>query len=113
VILEIKADFMDLLGIIIYSFLGALILGLGYTLWLLFDILPVTVPSARSSGKVNRRSSDSEAVLLERKLLTLVGGARAIATRLLVSIRFKNPSKSKKWCYEKAIYDLQRDRRAI
>ncbi len=99
---------MVLLGIILYSFLGFLILGLAYAIWLFIDILPAR-PVRKNESRGNRNRSDR----LEEKLLTMVGGDRSVATRLLVNVRFKYPQKSKTWCYEKVIHDLQRDRRAI
>ncbi|MEG3439362.1 hypothetical protein V0288_19705 [Pannus brasiliensis CCIBt3594] len=101
-------DFIAWLGILIYSFLGVLILGGIYAIWLILDILPKT-----SSGTQGKRASKSAVNHLERQLLSMVGGDRAVATRLLLNIRFKHPQKSKNWCYEKVIYDLQRDRRSI
>jgi hypothetical protein len=99
---------MDLLSIIVYSFLGLLMLGLVYTSWFLID----TLPSQPLKGKKYRENS-SGSTYLEKKLLRMVGGNRAIVTRLLFNVRCKNPHKSKTWCYEKVIYDLQRDRGAI
>lgn len=37
---------------------------------------------------------------------------RATAERLLALAREYNPHRSEQWCYEKVIYDLERDRRA-
>ena len=36
----------------------------------------------------------------------------AIAERLIVQVREKNPTQDYRWCIEKAIYDLERDRMA-
>jgi hypothetical protein len=104
---------MDFLGLIIYSFLGFLFLSLIYTLWLLIDILPTAgIPRGQTRGK-GRQNTPNASSSLERKLLSLVGGDQSLATRLLFNIRWKNPQKSRTWCYEKVIYDLQRDRGAI
>lgn len=46
-----------------------------------------------------------------RKLMTLTRD-RATAERLLKLTREYNPHRSEQWCYEKVIYDLERDRRA-
>lgn len=48
---------------------------------------------------------------LESRLVFLVGN-RASAYRLVDSLKRSNPHRSEKWCYEKAIRDLERDRRA-
>ncbi|MEM0981696.1 MAG: hypothetical protein AAGH78_15665 [Cyanobacteria bacterium P01_H01_bin.58] len=37
---------------------------------------------------------------------------RRVSERLIERIEFNNPGRSKRWCVEKAIYDLQRDRRS-
>ncbi len=46
----------------------------------------------------------------ERELLRLVGGNRAVADRLVEQVQLRNPQHSEQWCWEKAIYDIQRDR---
>jgi hypothetical protein len=46
----------------------------------------------------------------ERELLRLVGGNRAVAERLVEQVHLRNPQHSEQWCWEKAIYDIQRDR---
>jgi hypothetical protein len=104
---------MNFLGIIIYSFLGFLFLSLIYALWLLIDILPTASISKGQKRRKGSQNTSSASSSLERKLLSLVGGDRSLATRLLLNVRWKNPRKSRTWCYEKVIYDLQRDRGAI
>jgi hypothetical protein len=47
---------------------------------------------------------------LERKLLKLLGGSQSTAHRLIEQSRLRNPDKSADWHWEKAIYDLERDR---
>lgn len=47
---------------------------------------------------------------LERKLLKLLGGNRNTADRLIQQSRLRNPDKPADWHWEKAIYDLERDR---
>lgn len=37
---------------------------------------------------------------------------RRVSERLIERIEFNHPGRSKQWCVEKAIYDLQRDRRS-
>ncbi|HSM80268.1 MAG TPA: hypothetical protein VLS96_01215 [Nodosilinea sp.] len=46
----------------------------------------------------------------QRELLRLVGGNRAVAQRLVEQVQLRNPHHSEQWCWEKAIYDIQRDR---
>ncbi|WP_334311576.1 hypothetical protein, partial [Microcystis aeruginosa] len=70
----------------------------------------------RSTSQNNRQNlpiSQPKLFYLERELLTLVNGDKALATRLLLNIRLRNPQRSKSWCYEKVIYDLKRDRGGI
>jgi hypothetical protein len=47
---------------------------------------------------------------LERKLLKLLGGNQSTANRLIQQSQLRNPDKSADWHWEKAIYDLERDR---
>lgn len=47
---------------------------------------------------------------VERKLLKLLGGDRKTANRLIQQSRRRYPDKSADWHWEKAIYDLERDR---
>ncbi len=47
---------------------------------------------------------------LERKLLKLLGGKHKTAHRLIQQSRLRYPDKSADWHWEKAIYDLERDR---
>ncbi|MEM1311647.1 MAG: hypothetical protein AAGF98_19465 [Cyanobacteria bacterium P01_H01_bin.153] len=37
---------------------------------------------------------------------------RRVSERLIERIEFNHPGRSRRWCVEKAIYDLQRDRRS-
>jgi len=48
----------------------------------------------------------------QRQLLRLVGGNRAVAERLVEQVRVRYPNHNEQWCWEKAIYDIQRDRRS-
>ncbi len=47
---------------------------------------------------------------LERKLLKLLGNNHSTAHRLIQQSRLRYPDKSADWHWEKAIYDLERDR---
>ena len=62
----------------------------------------------RPAPKV-RIGSPSRAV--QRKLMGLVGNDRDIAEGLAQRLKLKHPGRSDDWCWEKAIYDLERDRR--
>jgi hypothetical protein len=48
----------------------------------------------------------------QRELLRLVGGNRAVAERLVEQVQVRYPNHDQQWCWEKAIYDIQRDRRS-
>ena len=48
---------------------------------------------------------------LDQELLSLLGGDRKAALRLLRNARKNNPGRSYLWYHEKAIRDLERDRR--
>ncbi|NER84214.1 MAG: tetratricopeptide repeat protein [Leptolyngbya sp. SIO1D8] len=47
---------------------------------------------------------------VQRKLLRLVGDDRKIAVGLVQRLKLKHPGKHEDWYWEKAIYDLMRDR---
>ena len=47
-----------------------------------------------------------------RQLLGLVGGNSTVAQRLVSDVQTRNPGRTEQWCWEKAIYDIERDRRA-
>jgi hypothetical protein len=44
------------------------------------------------------------------KLHKLAHSDKAVAARLASQVAFNHPHKSEQWCYEKAIFDLERDR---
>lgn len=58
--------------------------------------------------KSRRESADPR---LWKQLMTMLHGDKAAATRLIEHERMRNPDKSEKWLLEKAIWQLQRDRR--
>jgi uncharacterized protein HemY len=70
----------------------------------------------RHQLSIGRRSNSSSRKFrpqqshLERKLLKLLGGNHNTAQRLIQQSRLRNPDKSADWHWEKAIYDLERDR---
>ncbi len=69
----------------------------------------------RVGSKRPSKSSSSTAIKpqhphLERKLLKLLSGNRNTANRLIHQSQLRYPDKSADWHWEKAIYDLERDR---
>lgn len=48
---------------------------------------------------------------LEKEIIMLLNGDRKTATRLIKSQRRANRDRSYRWCLEKVIRDLERDRR--
>ncbi|MEQ9671308.1 hypothetical protein [Coleofasciculus sp. G2-EDA-02] len=48
---------------------------------------------------------------LQRRL-ELLAGSKETARRLVIAVARGNPKKNTRWCQEKAIADLERDRRA-
>lgn len=56
-------------------------------------------------------SLDSVPPRLMNKLDSLTRDRR-VSERLIERIAFNHPRRSKRWCVEKAIYDIQRDRRS-
>ena len=69
----------------------------------------------RKTGVGRRRNLNSRQLRpqhsqLERKLLKLLGGNQNTAYRLIQQSRLRYPDKSADWHWEKAIYDLERDR---
>jgi hypothetical protein len=48
---------------------------------------------------------------LERRFLVMLGGQRETAIRLLASIQTRYPDRDEQWWLEKALSDLERDRR--
>jgi hypothetical protein len=66
-----------------------------------------------SSGGQNRRDNRQirpQHPQLERKLVKLLGGNQKAANRLIQQSQLRHPDKSADWHWEKAIYDLERDR---
>ena len=58
-----------------------------------------------------RPTSRKASPYLAKELLILVNGDTNTARRLLRNINRTNPGRSVDWCLEKAILDLERDRR--
>jgi len=49
----------------------------------------------------------------QAQLLRLVNGHRPTALRLVEQLQLRHPDRSEQWCWEKAIFDIERDRRRI
>lgn len=63
------------------------------------------------SNRLRARSSNTIPNHLMRELDRLTRDRR-VSERLIERIAFDHPGRSKRWCVEKAIYDIQRDRRS-
>ncbi len=95
----------------IISIVLAIALILAVVSWLTGYRLPIyrrpkggNYTSTPRSRGVSRRT--------RRQLLGLVGGNAAVAQRLVSDVGDRNPERTEQWCWEKAIYDIERDRRA-
>jgi hypothetical protein len=88
---------------------GAIAITLGICLlcfaWLQRDRLQISRRLNSSNRDFRPRQTH-----LERKLLKLLGNNRSTAHRLIQQSRLRYPDKSADWHWEKAIYDLERDR---
>ncbi len=94
----------------------AIALLLALTSWLTGYRLPLNWPT-RSRAISNRGHSSIQrdrgvARGTRKQLLRLVGGNAAVAQRLVSDVSARNPGRPEQWCWEKAIYDIERDRRA-
>lgn len=65
-------------------------------------------------GGTNRRQGGSARTIPPRLMRELdrLTRDRRVSERLIERISFDNPGRSGAWCVEKAIYDIQRDRRS-
>jgi hypothetical protein len=103
-------SFIASLGLIIccLAIVGACIL----TPLLLLDKVPLRTSSKqriRKSANATQTSNVSQNI--QSRLLTLLNHDRAAAKRLVQKVQLDNPSRSMQWCWEKAVFDLERDRR--
>ena len=91
----------------IFSVIFAIVLVVAVFCWLTGYRLPIrfAVPSLPNSSPGVPRST-------RQRLMRLVNGNQAVAARLVQRVRSQNPDRSEQWCWEKAIYDIERDRRA-
>lgn len=97
---------MSILSIVI-----AIALLLAVYSWLTGYRLPI---SRRSTGTHRTSLPRAQGVsrTTRKRLLRLVGGNASVAQRLVQDVRDRNPDRPEQWCWEKAIYDIERDRRA-
>lgn len=101
----------------LFSILIAIALLLALTSWLTGYRLPIQLPKTSGRGGSIRGASGSArprgvARDTRKQLLRLVGGNAAVAQRLVSDLQARNPGRPEQWCWEKAIYDIERDRRA-
>lgn len=91
----------------IFSVIFITVLVVAVFCWLTGYRLPFrfAVPSLPTGATGVSRST-------QQRLMRLVNGNRAVAARLVDRVRSQNPDRSEQWCWEKAIYDIERDRRA-
>lgn len=90
------------------SIILAIVLVVAVFCWVTGYRLPVlTAPSRGSRGGSGRVSRATQ-----QQLLRLTGGNRSVAQRLVERVRSQHPDRSEQWWWEKAIYDIERDRRA-
>lgn len=66
--------------------------------------------SRRRSRPIEFQPHGTVSTTTERHLLRLMNGDRTAALRLVAQAKQRNPGRSEQWCWEKVIYDLERDR---
>lgn len=90
--------------------MGYLILGL-ITLVVLVFVFWNKGSSSRYHHSPSRHSEKSVPKPTQKQLIAMVGGDRRTVNRLLQDLRLRHPGESETWYWEKAIFDLERDRR--
>ncbi len=82
----------------------------------LFRLVQWAIAQMHGSQPVGRLGSPSGSARhsrrLERELVTMLNGNRKEAERLVSYIKRTHPGQPEDWYWDKAIYDLMRDRRA-
>ena len=58
-----------------------------------------------------RRSSPRRTSRPPKRIVSLLNGDAATAQRLFETAQLRNPGESDQWCWEKVLWDLERDRR--
>ncbi len=77
--------------------------------WLTGRRLPIQGRRPSRSRSIQRDRGVSRST--RKQLIRLVGGNAAVAQRLVRDVQVRNPGRTEQWCWEKAIYDIERDRR--
>lgn len=77
---------------------------MGWGVLIAIAVIVLVIRQWQKQGGVNFKSSRSEA-----QLVKLVG--RDVAERLIKNATLRYPGRDRVWCADKALYDLQRDRR--
>jgi hypothetical protein len=73
---------------------------------------PISSRSLQASYKDKQQASSQPAQSKTKlQLIKLLNGDTRSAERLVENIRIKNPQHSEQWAYEKAVYDIESDRR--
>ena len=90
----------------------ALALLLAVFSWLTGYRLPIYRRIKNRGGHTSIQRSRGVSRGTRNQLLRLVGGNAAVAQRLVLDVSDRNPGRTEQWCWEKAIYDIERDRRA-
>ncbi|MGB7088294.1 MAG: hypothetical protein WBD47_22250 [Phormidesmis sp.] len=93
------------------SILLAIALILAIVSWLTGYRLPIN-RRVRGGAHTSLQRDRGVARSTRKQLLGLVGGNSTVAQRLVRDVSSRNPGRSEQWCWEKAIYDIERDRRA-
>jgi hypothetical protein len=95
--------------------LGILLLALwlaGFSLCIQLWLLTKPFSKTKRKRKPRRRPRPkSQHVPLETRLTSLLNGDQLTAQRLTDWNRRRHPGRSERWYWEKAIHDLERDRR--
>jgi hypothetical protein len=74
--------------------------------------IPVHFQNTNSSSELKQGKTIPVSANLRDKLLRLVSHDTKLEQRLIDNLQQKYPNNSLDWCYEKAISDLERDRRS-
>jgi hypothetical protein len=93
------------------SILLAIAIILAVVAWLTGYRLPIQ-RRIKQTGSTSIQRDRGVARSTRKKLMSLVGGNAAVAQRLVADLQAHNPGRTEQWCWEKAIYDIERDRRA-
>ena len=89
----------------------AIALILAVVSWLTGYRLPIYRP-VKGSNHTSIQRSRGVSRATRKQLLGPVGGNAAVAQRLVSDVSDRNPGRTEQWCWDKAIYDIERDRRA-